>query len=53
MPTRVPILYGPMAVLERRQVSNCCCFGFFFILLLYIYTSYALINKYIHDYDVL
>ena len=48
MPTRIPILYGPLAVLERtpRRVTSCCCCGFFFILITYIYISYGFIAYY-------
>mgnify|MGYP004214427935 FL=1 len=53
MPTRTPILYGPMAAIERipRRVSNCCCCGFFFILIGYTFMIYILINKYVYNYE--
>lgn len=49
MPTRVPILYGPMAVLERRRVSQCCCIGFFFTLILYIMVTYYAVCEFIYN----
>ena len=53
MTTRTPILYGPMAAIERipRRASNCCCCGFFFILITYIYVLYIIISKYVYDFE--
>ena len=53
MPTRTPILYGPMAALERvpRRVSNCCCCVFFIALIGYTFMLYILINKYVYNYE--
>jgi len=53
MNTRTPILYGPMAAIERipRRASNFCCCGFFFILITYIYVLYIIISKYVYDFE--
>ena len=53
MPTHTPILYGPMATIERipRRVSNCCCFGFFIVLIGYTFALYIFINKYVYNYE--
>lgn len=53
MPTHTPILYGPIAVIERipRRVSNCCCFGFFIVLIGYTFALYIFINKYVYNYE--
>ena len=53
MSTRTPILYGPMAAIERipRRASNCCCWGFFFVLITYVYVLYIIISKYVYDYE--